>query len=104
MTITYAVTYEFPTRARVGLLTASCAGDMMATIKSGEAAARRDLRVRLVVERLTGVSQEDGFINAAMQRGIDKEADAFEGPDDRSLPQTFIFRDKDGNETKRRSE
>jgi hypothetical protein len=63
--------------ARVGMFTASCAGDMMATIKSGEAAARRDLRVRLVVERLTGQSQEDVYVNAAMQRGIDKEAEAF---------------------------
>lgn len=50
---------------------------MLATIKSGEAAARRDLRVQLVCERLTGQSQEDAYVNAAMQRGIDKEADAF---------------------------
>lgn len=63
-------------QARVGMLTASCAADMMATIKTGEAAARRDLRLRLVVERLTGQSQEDGYVNAAMQRGIDKECDA----------------------------
>lgn len=63
--------------ARVGRLTGTCAADMLATIKSGEAAARRDLRARLVCERLTGVSQEDHYINAAMQRGIDKEADAF---------------------------
>lgn len=58
------------------MFTASRAGDMMATIKSGEAAARRDLRVQLVCERLTGVSQENGYVNADMQRGIDKEADA----------------------------
>lgn len=63
--------------ARVGMFTASCAADMLATIKTGEAAARRDLRVRLVVERLTGQPQEDGYVNATMQRGIDKEADAF---------------------------
>jgi hypothetical protein len=49
---------------------------MMARIKSGEAAARRDLRLRLVCERLTGQSQEDTFVSPAMQRGIDKEADA----------------------------
>lgn len=59
--------------ARVGRMTGSCAKDMLATIKSGEAAARRDLRTRLVVERLTGQPQEDGYINADMQRGIDKE-------------------------------
>lgn len=63
-------------QARVGRLTGSAAAEMLATIKSGEAAARRDLRVRLVVERLTGQPQEDGYTNAAMQRGIDKEPDA----------------------------
>jgi hypothetical protein len=63
--------------ARVGRLTGSCAGDMLARIKTGEAAARRDLRVRLVCERLTGESQEDGFVNAAMQHGIDTEDAAF---------------------------
>ncbi len=63
--------------ARLGKLTGTGAGDMLATIKSGEAAARRDLRLRLVCERLTGQSQEDVFVNAAMQRGIDKEGDAF---------------------------
>jgi hypothetical protein len=63
-------------QARVGMFTASRASDMMATIKTGEAAARRDLRVQLVVERLTSQSQDDVFVNAAMQRGIDKEADA----------------------------
>jgi hypothetical protein len=64
-------------QARAGRLTGSCAGDMLATIKSGEAAARRDLRTRLVVERLTGSPQEDSFINAAMQWGIDHEDEAF---------------------------
>ena len=63
--------------ARLGRLTGSRAGDMLATIKSGEAAARRDLRMQLVCERLTGQVQEDGFINAAMQRGIDCEPLAF---------------------------
>lgn len=63
--------------ARVGKLTGSRASDMLATIKTGEAAARRDLRLQLVCERLTGVSQEEPFINAAMQRGIDSEPLAF---------------------------
>lgn len=63
--------------ARAGRLTGSAAGDMLASIKTGEAAARRDLRTKLVVERLTGQHQEDGFVNAAMQWGMDKEADAF---------------------------
>lgn len=63
--------------ARAGRLTGSRAADMLATIKSGEAAARRDYRMQLVCERLTGHSQEDGFVNAAMQRGIDMEPLAF---------------------------
>ena len=63
--------------ARCGRLTASRAKDMLATIKSGEAAARRDLRVQLVVERLTGEPQDSDFINADMQRGIDLEPLAF---------------------------
>jgi putative phage-type endonuclease len=64
-------------QARAGRLTGSRAADMLATIKSGEAAVRRDLRTQLVVERLTGQPQEDVFVNAAMQWGIDHEADAF---------------------------
>ena len=64
-------------QARAGRLTGSRASDMLATIKSGEAAARRDYRMQLVCERLTGQPQEDAFINAAMQRGIDMEPHAF---------------------------
>ncbi len=59
---------------RLGRLTGSAASDMLATLKSkGEAAARRDLRLRLVLERLVGQSQEDGYVNADMQRGVDLE-------------------------------
>jgi hypothetical protein len=63
--------------ARLGKLTGSCAGAMLSKIKSGEAAARRDLRLKLVCERLTGQCQDDGFVNDAMQRGIDLEPQAF---------------------------
>lgn len=65
--------------ARAGRLTGSRAKDMLATIKSGEAAARRDLRAQLVVERLTGRPEDDGtgYVNAAMQWGIDHEDAAF---------------------------
>lgn len=49
---------------------------MLAKIKSGEAAARRNLKFKLVAERLTGRSQESGYVNAAMQWGIDHEAEA----------------------------
>lgn len=59
--------------ARVGRLTGSSAADALATIKSGEAAARRDLRLRLVCERLTGQPQDTVYINSEMQRGMDCE-------------------------------
>lgn len=59
--------------ARAGRLTGSCAAAMMTEIKSGEAAARRDLRVRLALERITGRPQENEFTTAALQHGIDTE-------------------------------
>lgn len=61
---------------RCGKLTASDAKDMLATIKTGEAAARRDLRARLVAERLTGRPQGDDYTNAAMAHGEQTEGDA----------------------------
>jgi YqaJ-like viral recombinase domain len=64
-------------KARLGMLTGSRASDMMATVQKGEAAKRRDLRVQLVLERLTGVSQENGYVSKDMQYGLDREADAF---------------------------
>ncbi len=63
--------------ARLGRLTGSRADDMLATTQKGESAKRRDLRLQLVCERLTGASQEESFVNAAMQRGIDCEPLAF---------------------------
>ena len=63
--------------ARLGRLTGSCAADMLAKIKTGEAAGRRNLRVRLVLERLTGQSQEDDYVSKDMQRGTDLESAAF---------------------------
>jgi putative phage-type endonuclease len=64
--------------ARAGKITGSVAGDVLAKLKSGlEPASRRDLRISLAIERFTGKPMEsDGFVNAAMQRGIDKESDA----------------------------
>lgn len=55
--------------ARLGRLTGSRAADAFATIKKGEAASRRNLRVQLVLERLTGKSQENGYVSADMERG-----------------------------------
>lgn len=63
--------------ARLGKLTGSVAADMLATRKDkSEAAGRRNLRIRLVLERVTGRSQETGFVSAAMQQGIEREASA----------------------------
>lgn len=60
-------------QARAGLVTASRMCDVIARIKTGEAAARRDYRAQLVAEILTGEPQDSGYINAEMQWGIDHE-------------------------------
>lgn len=59
--------------ARMGKATGSRAGAIVATIKTGEAAARRDYRVQLVMERLTGSPAEDGFTSKEMQWGTEQE-------------------------------
>lgn len=58
---------------RAGKATGSRAADILARIKTGEAAARRDYRVQLVTERLTGAPAENGFVSVDMQWGIDQE-------------------------------
>ena len=58
--------------ARRGKATSSRFADVMAKIKSGEAATRRNYRAQLVVERLTGTVAES-YTNAAMQWGTDTE-------------------------------
>jgi hypothetical protein len=66
------------TQARLGRLTSTGADAMLARLKNGdEAAGRRNLRVRLMLERLTGQSQERDFVSSAMQAGADAEGDAF---------------------------
>ena len=63
--------------ARAGRLCASRAADMMAMLKNGgESAARRDLRLQLVTERITNQPQDDQFVNADMRRGTELEPDA----------------------------
>lgn len=58
-------------QARLGRLTGSRAGDMLATTKKGEpAAARRDLRIQLALERLTGHPQEDVYVSQEMRRAV----------------------------------
>ena len=63
--------------ARSGRLTGSAAAALLAKGKgSDEAVARRDLRVQLAVERLTGIPAEEGYTNDAMRHGIEQEAPA----------------------------
>ena len=57
---------------RAGHCTASRFKDVLAAIKVGEAATRRNYRMQLVTERLTGIPQES-YHNAAMQWGTDTE-------------------------------
>jgi hypothetical protein len=67
-------------QARAGKLTGSKAWLVTDFLKSGkESAARRDYKMQLVCEQLTGRPQEDGdgFVNAAMLRGIELEPAAF---------------------------
>ena len=62
-------------QARCGSLGASGLNEALATTKSGWGASRDNLKARIIAERLTGVPQ-DGFTNAAMQWGHEKEDDA----------------------------
>ncbi len=62
---------------RLGRITGSVVSDAFATIKSGGwGAGRKNLRVRLVLERLTGKSQESGFSSFDMERGTLLEPEA----------------------------
>lgn len=78
--------------ARLGRLTSSCAADMLTTLKDAkkEAAGRRNLRIRLALERVTGRSQEREYISPAMQDGIDREAAALGAYE--SLTAAFVTR------------
>lgn len=59
--------------ARRGFVGASAINDVMSVTKSGgEAATRRNLRARIIAERLTGICA-DSFTSSAMQWGVDNE-------------------------------
>ncbi len=62
--------------ARLGIPTASCFQDILAQPKdkaAKESAGRRNYRLKLVLERLTGKVAE-GYTNGAMQQGNEREA------------------------------
>ena len=63
--------------ARLGKLTGSAVADAFATRKDkAEAAGRRNTRLRLALERITGKPQDNGYESRAMQRGAELEAQA----------------------------
>ena len=62
---------------RLGNVTASRISDLMAKTKSGYSTSRMNYMSQLVVERLTG-TREESYTSAAMQWGIETEAQARE--------------------------
>lgn len=59
--------------SRAGKVTASRVADVLAKIKTGEAAARADYKAQIVAEILTGQPQGSTFTNAEMQWGTEQE-------------------------------
>lgn len=62
-------------QARLGKVTASRVGDVMAKTRSGYVASRDNYMAQLIVERLTGKPTES-FSNAAMEWGTQTEPEA----------------------------
>lgn len=62
---------------RLGKATASKIADIIAKTKTGYGAGRANYAAQLIAERLTGTPTE-GFTNAAMQHGVQYEAEARE--------------------------
>lgn len=58
--------------ARLGKITASRIKDVMAKTKSGYSTSRKNYAASLMLERVTGM-REEGYVNAAMQRGTEEE-------------------------------
>jgi hypothetical protein len=63
-------------QARAGKATASRIKDLTAQTKSGWSATRYNYMTQLVIERLLGKPNENGFVSWEMQQGIDREAAA----------------------------
>jgi len=61
---------------RAGRLNGSEVAAIFATIAKGEAAARADLRYKIVLERLTGKAAPAGFVSPEMQWGTEQEPHA----------------------------
>lgn len=64
-------------KLRLGRLCGSDAAKMLATNKDGKpAASRRNLRVQLALERITGRSIGSDYQSEAMRQGVEREVDA----------------------------
>lgn len=59
--------------ARLGKVTASRVADVIAKTKTGVSTSRQNYLTQLVTERLTGKKADNGYINKAMEDGIDRE-------------------------------
>lgn len=59
--------------ARLGKVTASRIGDVMAKTKNGYSASRQNYMAQLICERLTNKKEESSYTNSAIQRGIELE-------------------------------
>ena len=61
---------------RLGKITASKLSDLMKKTKYGESTYKTRLRMELAIERITGKSAGDNFMNQAMKNGVEREPDA----------------------------
>ena len=61
---------------RNGMITASKLSDLMKKTKYGESTYKTRLRMELAIERITGKSASDNFMNLAMRHGVEREPDA----------------------------
>ena len=59
--------------ARLGRVTGSTAGDMLAKTSKGWSTSRQNLKIRLALERITAQSQEDVPQTNDMRRGVELE-------------------------------
>jgi len=62
-------------QAKIGCVGASRISDVMSKTKTGYAASRQNYMTDLILEKITG-KKTDSFTSAAMQYGIDMEAEA----------------------------
>lgn len=58
---------------RAGKVTGSGVKNVRAKVKSGEAAGRRNYRMKLIMERILCKPLEDGYTNSYMERGVEQE-------------------------------